>query len=257
MRHPPAVFRSPSHFGEFLTPRDLLPNPKPFQTFYVKVPVQRKKLLCLPSEVCKRVPQNHYRPVIQRRSIICNRMHHAVERRAHRTSSLHVQINPKMNRAPFINGTPAPKLRRRINRTRLVVTAHADLNASAFHLRKNPPRRHRRVRHCRISAKQCAPHAEIENKARCTPQIEIEHRSRGLRISDQPFPQRFALWHRIKPASLAKSVERKPWMNLCQPRERFPRRPFANRHVSVVRFHASALRGIHHAHREPCANQRI
>jgi len=54
------------------------------------------------------------------------------ERCAHRSSRPREEIDPKVNRAAFIGGTFAAKLRCGVNRSRFVVAPDTDLSARAF-----------------------------------------------------------------------------------------------------------------------------
>src|SRR6267378_6821532 len=207
MRRPPAIFRSRSNFREFLSASNLLTYAKGLQSIRTEVPVKREELLCAARAFWKRMPQNHDRPVIKRRSVVRKRMNHAVQRSAHCATRRNLQIDPQMNRAPLVSRFFArAKQRRSVERSRLVVTPNAHSSACASHIRKRARTEYFRIGSSRIGAKKCATHAQIENQAAPRAQIYIEHRGCRRRIVDKPFPQRLALRNRIESASVPKCV---------------------------------------------------
>src|SRR5712692_9496243 len=137
MRRPPAIFGRRSDFGELLAAGDFLTNAKPCQSLRGEMPVKRKKLLCFASGLCKRVPQNHDRPVIEWRGIVRHGMYNAVDGSTDRAARSDLEIDSQMNRAPLIGGIFArAKQRRGIDRPRFVVSPDAHGSTGAFHFRE-------------------------------------------------------------------------------------------------------------------------
>src|SRR6266404_1450043 len=257
MRRPPAIFRSRPNLREFLTASNLLTDAKLLQSARAEMPVKSEEFLCAARAFWKRMPQNHNRPIIKRRSVFRKRMNHAVQWSTHCATRRNLQIDSQMNRAPLISRFFArAKQRRSVERPRLVVTPNPHSSAYTSHFRKRPRTEYFSISRTRIGAKKCATHAQIKNQAAPRAQIYIEHGSCSPCIVGKPFPQSLTLRHRIQPASLPKSVMRKPRMNFRQPFQRLPSRRLADGHIRIIRLDASALRRINHAHRQPHRNQR-
>ena len=86
MRRPPAIFRRRSNLREFLAASNLLTDAKFLQSARAEMPVKSEEFLCVARAFWKRMPQNHNRPIIERRSVVRKRMNHAVERSANSTA---------------------------------------------------------------------------------------------------------------------------------------------------------------------------
>src|SRR5882724_6408264 len=122
MRRPPAIFRRRSNFSEFLAARDLLSNAQPGKACHAEMPIKSEKLLCPAGVVWKCMPQNHNRPIIERRSVVRKRMNHAVQRSANSATRHDLQIDSQMNGAPLVSRFFAQaKQRRSVERSRFVI----------------------------------------------------------------------------------------------------------------------------------------
>src|SRR5712672_1952966 len=139
MRRPPAIFRRRSNVREYLAARDLLSNAEPGKGCHAEMPIKSKKLLCPAGVVWKCMPQNHNRPIIERRSVVRKRMNHAVQRSANSATRHDLQIDSQMNSAPLVCRSFArAKQRRSVEQSRFVISPDAHASACTFHLRKGP-----------------------------------------------------------------------------------------------------------------------
>src|SRR5882757_3980520 len=137
MRHPPAIFRSRPNLRESLAASNLLTDAKLLQRARAEMPVKSEEFLCAAGAFWKRMPQNHNRPIIERRSVVRKRMNHAVQWSANSATRRNLQIDSQMNRAPLISRFFArSKQRRSVERARLVVTPNAHSSACTSHIRK-------------------------------------------------------------------------------------------------------------------------
>src|SRR5580692_904250 len=109
----------------------------------------------------------------------------------------------------------------------------------------------------RISAKERAADAQIEDYARGGTEIRIEDRPRAARLGTKPSLDLLALRHGGQTASIAKAIVSKSWMDGRQLPERLPSRTLRNRHVGVVGNEGLAVGGIRDADGEPHSDQRI
>src|SRR5712672_1105643 len=139
MRCPPAIFRSRPNLREFLAASNLLTDAKLLQSVRAEMPVKSEELLCAARAFWKRMPQNHNRPIIQRRSVVRKRMNHAVQRSANGTARPDLQIDSQMNGAPLVRGFPArAKQRRSVERSRFVIPPDAHASTGTFDFCKRP-----------------------------------------------------------------------------------------------------------------------
>src|SRR6267378_4712982 len=137
MRRPPAIFRSRSNLREFLAASNLLTDAKFLQSDRAEMPVKSEELLCAARAVWKRMPQNHNRPVVKRRSVVRKRMNHAVQWSANSAARRNLQIDSQVNRASLVSRFFArAKQRRSVERSRFVIPPDAHASTRAFHFRK-------------------------------------------------------------------------------------------------------------------------
>src|SRR5258708_36482904 len=132
MGPPPAIFRSRPNLRESLAASNLLTDAKLLQRARAEMPVKSEEFLCAAGAFWKRMPQNHNRPIIERRSVVRKRMNHAVQWSANSATRRNLQIDSQMNRAPLVRRFPArAKQRRSIERPRLVIAPNAHSSACA------------------------------------------------------------------------------------------------------------------------------
>src|SRR6266404_3867977 len=103
MRRPPAIFRCRSNLREFRAASDLLSDTKPCQAFHTEVPVKSEELVSVVSAFSKLMPQNHDRPIIERRLVVRKRTNHALQWRANCATRRDLQIDSQMNGAPLVS----------------------------------------------------------------------------------------------------------------------------------------------------------
>src|SRR5882762_786563 len=139
MRHPPAIFRSRPNLRESLAASNLLTDAKLLQRARAEMPVKSEEFLCAAGAFWKRMPQNHNRPIIERRSVVRKRMNHAVQRSANCATRRDLQIESQMNGAPLVCKSFArAKQRRSVERSRFVISPDAHTSACAFHFGEGP-----------------------------------------------------------------------------------------------------------------------
>src|SRR4030081_2106296 len=120
MRRPPAIFRRRSNLREFLAASNLLTDAKLLQRARAEMPVKSEEFLRAARAFWKRMPQNHNRPIIERRSVVRKRMNHAVQWSANCATRHDLQIDSQMNSAPLVSRFFArSKQRRSVERPRL------------------------------------------------------------------------------------------------------------------------------------------
>src|SRR5258708_6027233 len=103
MRRPPAIFRNRSNLRESLAASNLLTDAKLLQSARAEMPVKGEEILTAAHAFWKRMPQNHNRPIVKRRSVVRKRMNHAVQRSANGTARPDLQIDSQMNSAPLVS----------------------------------------------------------------------------------------------------------------------------------------------------------
>src|SRR5712675_2334477 len=139
MRSPPAIFRSRPNLREFLVASNLLTDAKLLQRARPEMPVKSEELLCAARVFWKRMPQNHNRPIIERRLVVRKPMNHAVQRGANSATRRNLQIDSQMNSAPLVRRFSArAKQRRSVEQSRFVISPDAHASACTFHFRKRP-----------------------------------------------------------------------------------------------------------------------
>src|SRR5712671_710048 len=139
MRCPPAIFRSRPNLREFLAASNLLTDAKFLQSARAEMPVKSEELLCAARAFWKRMPQNHNRPIIERRLVVRKRMNHAVQWSAYCAARRNFQIDSQMNGASFVSRFFArSKQRRGVERSRFIISPDAHTSTRTFHFRKRP-----------------------------------------------------------------------------------------------------------------------
>src|SRR6266404_4415542 len=103
MRRPPAIFRSRPNLREFLAASNLLTDAKLLQSARAEMPVKSEELLSAARPFWKPMPQNHNRPIIERRSVVRKCMNRAVQRRANGAARRNLQIDSQMNGASLVS----------------------------------------------------------------------------------------------------------------------------------------------------------
>src|SRR5258707_15714427 len=122
MRRPPAIFRSRSNLREFLAASNLLTDAKLLQSARAEMPVKSEKLLRPAGVVWNCMPQNHNRPIIERRLVVRKRMNHTVQWSAYCAARRNLQIDSQMNSAPLVSRFFArSKQRRGVERSRFII----------------------------------------------------------------------------------------------------------------------------------------
>src|SRR5258708_14774764 len=169
---PPPIFLCRTDACEWLGPTNTLAHFQANERIFGEMPVEREKFLAIAGFM----PQDHERSVIQRSGIIRDDVDHAIHRRAERRAWLNKKVHAEVNCAPLLRRFAARAEQwRRVKQPRLIVTAHTNGCASAFHALKYFFRYCCSFRRAGICSKERTAHAQLKNEARNRSHINIQN----------------------------------------------------------------------------------
>ena len=252
VRGPAAVRRRRSDAGERLAGGHALADAQRRQRVLAEVSVEREER----DAVLGLVAQHDERAVVERRGVVRQDVHRAVEGRAHRRSRLDEEIDPEVNRTALLVAARAER-RRSVERTRLAVAPHPDLPAHPAQLREESVRQRARLGGARVGAEEEARDAEVEDVG-VARQVGVQHagkRTAGRSLT-KPCGRPRAVSQGRKAARRAQGRVSEGARHAREPLERLPRRRLADGDVRVAGPLRRHDRGVRDAHRETRPDQR-
>ena len=212
MRRPAAILLTGPDAANLLAARNSLANLKAAKRLSCEMSVQREELF---SVACV-VPQNHQRTVILRGSIVCEKVHLALERCPHRRARLNKEVHSQMNRATLPDRiVHAPKTRGAVQRSRFVVTPDAHAHARSLHLAKYRFCQRRGFRRTGIRSEKQAADTKIKHETRFGPHIDVQDGRRSFPVFLDRALDLLCLGDRRASARGAKRVVGKARVNFC------------------------------------------
>src|SRR6267142_3662852 len=131
VRCPSSILIGGADARKLLSASHMMAGTQAADRVFGEMPVEREEFFAVASFVLK----NSERPIVHGGRVIRHDVNDAVERRSHRRSLLHEQVDPKMNGPPLSCGIAAcAEERRCIERSSLVVTSHAEVSPGLLYL---------------------------------------------------------------------------------------------------------------------------